>query len=965
MTSSNNFDGPTLDSLRILLAIRSGVVSATLTDDERKRIDQMAQAHLDRHQGNVESALRALLSPDEVASVGKDTDRPGDFDTLAPQSSAKFEVSNSSVMTEPPRGSAASFDSNRVEAPTLPPSHSSQGRTLENPLGAYESNRFSITRELGRGGLGFVCHAIDHQLGRAVAVKHIRDDCAHDEQFRSKFALEASLTGHLEHPGIIPVYAYGKDAMGRLFYAMRLVEGLTLRDEIQSFHKSRSERKTPYSSLELRALIGRLVDVGLAVEYAHSRGVLHRDLKPSNIMVGKFGETILLDWGLAKNIHAESPLAETPPADNNERAIDNSLSSSTASAASAIASPNVQVDPTMQGQGLGTPGYAAPEQLLGDWKSVNTATDVYGLGAILYEILTGRLPVEGRDAIQRRENTLAARIVSPRLLEPQIPKPLAAIAMHALQREPGQRYPTARKMIEDLEHWLADEPTSVLEESVVDRSSRWFRRHRSAALTAAAALVLIAVVTTVGAFRINGLRIEAKELADKNGALAIANGELANDEASARAAAETSRDQAEGVTEFLVSVLGSPNPSVDGREVKVADVLIKAFTEIDEQELAPGAKLSVLLAITRSLNGLGLYNEAIPVANTAVSLAATADLSAQPIEQFKAWNESGKSYLGASQLETAAEHFNKAIEIAEQYPEEIEPASQFAGRNNLVNAYRALGQPKLAIEQAEALLPMAEEAEGADSISALSLRTLLAVLLNENGDSPRAVELLERNLKTLTNDYPDQIDNILSIKSSLGSAYRRSGRLADSVGILREVVTAREDLLGPSNDRTIITMNNLAMALKENGDDEESFQLLQTAYQRCQEAYGDEHRFTQLSLNNLAHETLTRGDLEKAKELFERVLDSRQKSLPENHPELGQSENNLGFVLFELGDTENAILRYRKALQITEESLPENHPWTVDTRENLLEALIKAGGPEEEIEKLRESLESLKQKDVP
>ena len=163
--------------------------------------------------------------------------------------------------------------------------------------------RFRILRPHARGGLGEVFVAQDEELHREVALKEIQERHADHPESRARFLLEAEITGGLEHPGIVPVYGLGQYADGRPFYAMRFIKGDSLKDAIERFHKEDARRRAASErSLELRKLLGRFVDVCDAIAYAHSRGVLHRDLKPGNVMLGKYGETLVVDWGLAKPV---------------------------------------------------------------------------------------------------------------------------------------------------------------------------------------------------------------------------------------------------------------------------------------------------------------------------------------------------------------------------------------------------------------------------------------------------------------------------------------------------------------------------------------------------------------------------------------------------------------------------------------------------------------------------------------
>jgi serine/threonine-protein kinase len=338
-----------------------------------------------------------------------------------------------------------------------------------------DSQRFRVLRPHARGGLGAVFVALDEELHREVALKQILHQHADDSTTRQRFVLEAEITGGLEHPGIVPVYGLGTYADGRPYYAMRFIKGDSLKEAIERFHADGSLQKDPgRRSLELRKLLRRFIDVCNAIDYAHSRGVLHRDVKPGNIIVGKYGETLVVDWGLAKATGKADPCA-------GERTLTPNSDTGTAE--------------TLPGSALGTPAYMSPEQAAGDLGRLGPRSDVYSLGATLYYLLTGRPPFAGDDlgailrAVQRRE------FRPPGQLDATIDPALEAICLMAMSLKPESRYATAKALADDIERWMADEPVTAWSEPFFRRVRRWARRNRTA-VGAATATVLVALAGT-------------------------------------------------------------------------------------------------------------------------------------------------------------------------------------------------------------------------------------------------------------------------------------------------------------------------------------------------------------------------------------------------------------------------------------------------------------------------------------
>jgi eukaryotic-like serine/threonine-protein kinase len=375
--------------------------------------------------------------------------------------------------------------------------------------------RFRILRAHAKGGLGQVFVAWDDELHREVALKEIQERYADNADSRARFLIEAEITGRLEHPGIVPVYGLGCYADGRPFYAMRFIKGGSLKDAIERFHKNTSSSetndaaanpqtrrrpRTDFLGLEFRKLLGRFIDVCEAMQYAHDRGVLHRDLKPGNIMLGKYGETLVVDWGLAKSgvRGRETGVGDTERAEPTLRP--------------ASASGSAE---TMPGLALGTPQFMSPEQAAGQLQYLGPASDVYSLGATLYNLLTGKVPFEATDVGVLLANVQLGEFRPPRELRPEIPPALDAICLKTMALRPADRYPSPIALAEDLEHWLADEAVSAHREPMSARLGRWARRHKTLVSAAAGILLATAIALGVSTVTFEQMHEHAEALRDK------------------------------------------------------------------------------------------------------------------------------------------------------------------------------------------------------------------------------------------------------------------------------------------------------------------------------------------------------------------------------------------------------------------------------------------------------------------
>ncbi len=333
---------------------------------------------------------------------------------------------------------------------------------------AGERLRYIMKRFHARGGMGEIWLAEDDRIGREVAVKTLT---ATGAVARERFLIEARITGQLEHPAIIPLHDLSIDDAGQPFYVMKFVRGKSLKAVIAAFYAPNSNRR-PIQGVEWFKLLRVLTDICHVVAYAHSRGVLHRDIKPDNIMIGEYGETILLDWGLAK-------VRGQPDTSAHISALPISGSGSATH--------------TQAGSVMGSPLYMPPELADGHASETDERTDVYLLGATLYEILTGQPPRAGRNREEILDLARTASPTPPRKIIPELPRAIEAICLKAMSHHREHRYASAMDLALDVQRYLADEPITACREGTFARVRRWSRKHKLAIRRALSAAAVIAV----------------------------------------------------------------------------------------------------------------------------------------------------------------------------------------------------------------------------------------------------------------------------------------------------------------------------------------------------------------------------------------------------------------------------------------------------------------------------------------
>jgi serine/threonine protein kinase len=367
------------------------------------------------------------------------------------------------------------------------------GGSAESPV--TMASRFVNLRFHARGGLGEVFRAHESSLNREVAVKFIKPSRAGEDASRAQFLMEGEITSRLDHPGVVPLYGLGETFDGRPFLAMRFIEGVTLWSAIDAHHAANNappcERRR-----DLIRLLTHLVAVCNVVAYAHSRGILHRDIKPDNIMIGKFNETLVVDWGLAVPI-----MRDTMTRKSGEPTLHIASSGSGGSCSQLVA---------------GTIGYFSPEAIHAGDSPLGPASDIYSLGATLYYLLTGRRSVSGSATAEVLQSIQRGDFPPPRAVNRTVSRSLDAICRKAMALDPAQRYATPLEMAADIESYIADDPVSVLPESTFEKVRRYARHHRGLVVSGLAGLLAVAAISSLSGVWLNrqaNLERQAREAA--------------------------------------------------------------------------------------------------------------------------------------------------------------------------------------------------------------------------------------------------------------------------------------------------------------------------------------------------------------------------------------------------------------------------------------------------------------------
>lgn len=810
---------------------------------------------------------------------------------------------------------------------------------------------YRIVREIGRGGMGVIYEAQQLNPQRAVALKIVKGGAFVGEQQVKLFQREAQALARLKHPYVAAIYEAGRTPDGQHFFAMELVRGQPLHEHARRHNLSLADR------LEL------FCKVCDAVNYAHQRGVMHRDLKPSNVLIDDRGNPKLLDFGLARITDADVAVTTVV---------------------------------SELGQVLGTLSYMSPEQTRGNPDEIDLRTDVYSLGVILYELLTGRLPYDLGSGILLE----AVRVICddpPRRLSTIVRSlrgDLETIALKSLDKDPGRRYQSVAALADDIRRYLTDQPILARPPSAVYQIKKLVARHK----VPFAFLGLLALLTLGAGIWMGVLYAETDRLritAEQDRTVAL----------SALDKAETESEKAVQVQQFLQDMLAAVDPTkAKGRDTTVLrelldEAALKVDTELNHQ---PEVRAAVQHTIGSTYLGLGSYVEAEK--HLQASLSTRRQLYGEDnLDVAVSLNALGILMQDKGQSKDAERLYRKALEIRRRLAD-ADDKYMADSLNNLATALHDRGEFDEAEDLYRQALDLRRRLFGSEHADVAQSIANLALLLQHRGQLDEAESLhrqaLDMRRRLLEPSHPAITQTLNNLAVLL---YRQENYLAAETH-LREVLTLRRQWLGSDHPNIAKALNNLAEVLWVQDKTKEAEECLRQAVIMRRELLGDDHPHTLLSMRSLAEVLQDRQALQEAETLYRQVLSierrrsaqrgpggvistlnvlaallrdqdraSEARALAEeswqlakespagNDQSLGAAGTLLGLIVTDAGQANEAEPVLRQSLQARRRSLPAEH-WLIANTQSILGGCLAAQGRYAEAEPLVvESFDAIRQ----
>ena len=868
------------------------------TSDREQRLNEVMAAYvLDAELSRAPNRNELLAQhPDiaaEMESFFRDYDR---VDRLAQPLREAARAAQAAVVeaAELPRGSTTDGAESSDPDPTQPQYRISQAPAAGTHVRYFGD--FELTGEIARGGMGVVYRARQLSLNRPVALKMILAGALASADDVLRFRNEAEAAANLDHPNIVPVHEVGLHE-GLTYFSMKLIDGASL-----------AERLSEYTS-DPRAAAKLLATIARAVHHAHQRGVLHRDLKPSNILIDRQGQPHVSDFGLAKRVEAD-------------------------------------VELTRSGAVVGSPPYMAPEQTTGRRGAITTATDVYGLGAVLYAMLTGRPPFRADSVLETIEQVRQREPEPPSGINHRVARDLQTVCLKCLDKDPERRYGSALELAEDLDRWLDGRPIAARRVGPTARAWLWCRRNRLVA-GLSASLAVLAVLAILGSM-IGIVVLRRQRDTARNLAAAV---DTQRRKADARA-----HDARQAVDEMYTEVAQKWLDSQTGLEPVQRDFLEKALRFYDSFSREQGTDPAVRQATARAYRRvgdirlrLGRHAEAETAYDQAQSLLGPLALAAPDREdllreQADILNNLGvlRAKLGrVSEAETA---YRRAVTLKEQlaarHPDNLEPRQSVVGSlGNLATLLASTGRMPEAVAEIRRALAIQEElVHGAPGEkakwkpSATGLNRL-GVLYNNLGrmlkmqghhaeaesEFRRAVSSLEQavavdpRVTQYERDLAMSLNGLGTTLATTHSHTKAGEAFQRALAISRKTVADAPSVPGHRMELAR-SLQNLA-ALNSNTDRNVEaipfFNEALSVYDRLVADQPGVTEYAQASFENLDNFSATLFDLEE----YRRAADLAERA-SRLAPARGRVWRTLGMARYRLGDWDGALLALEKATKI-------------------------------------------------
>ena len=731
---------------------------------------------------------------------------------------------------------------------------------------SFGSDRYDFGHRIGSGGIGEVWSVFDQQSQRTLAIKTLRTQFRSNATAVDRFMREALLTGMLQHPGIPPVYDHGQLPDGTPFFSMKLVDGQTLEHILQNSDDE------PADNLEVFSQVAR------TLAYAHSQQVVHRDLKPQNVMVGRFGEVQVMDWGLAKQMPDAEHVLEIPHAEIGTDAgvVEGINNTDTPALQSELTHPDELL--TRHGDVVGTPSYMSPEQARGDIDSVDQRSDVFALGAILYRLLTGKRLFQGDsldDVLQQSsDGQLDSAFKSLDTLTVQ--SDMVHLCQQCLQPDPESRPRDANEVAQRTNAYLSEVQEKLFTAEVEKANATIRSREQSKRLrlaTALAAVFLIGTLTTLWQWR---RATQAQQIAEAESA--------ATDE----------------VNEYLLSIFSSPLPQKRGYDVRLSDVISESLPQLEQRfQGKPNTEAKVRETLGETFRWLGRTEEAETQFRTALAIAEQSDEVNQLLRL-----QIMDGLAGVLRSRGQPDGIQEALDLRKVV---LEATTLVVGKSHpdTIGAMNNLGVVYL------------EADEGAEAEQLFSKAISAAkAALKRNPSQELADEL----------DLPSMVIN-------LGEAHRLRDNLKEAEAAIRDGITMCDSLTSDPRVQNANVSLSIVLSLQERHL--EASQALEIAAQGREEVYGPNNPLTLSALRKLSRSLIAAKEYDQAREVLEDLIPRHNRFYGKGSGTTFGVRKLLVDTLGHLDRNDEAIEVLESTYQILKEERGKDHKYTLEAKRRI------------------------------